>query len=116
VADHLLVKRKTIHSWLALYKVGGTAHLLDTGTRNKKSKIISKQIHEGLKEKLNDSQQALLGYWQAQQWVEQTYGIKVKYHQLRKYLIKHFKCKLKTGRKSHYKKDDKAAEAFLKTA
>ena len=116
VADHLLVERKTIHSWLALYKAGGTDRLLDTGTRDKKSKIISTEIHQGLEEKLHEDSNALLGYWQAKLWVKQTYGVDIKYHWLRKYVIKHFKCKLKQPRKSHYKKDDKAAAAFLKTA
>ncbi len=32
-----------------------------------------------------------------------------------RYLIQHFKTKLKVPRKSHYKKDDKAVDAFLKT-
>lgn len=116
VADHLLVKRKTIHSWLALYKDGGIQGLLDTGSRNKKSKTISAEIHKGLEAKLQDDKDALLGYWQVQLWVKQTYGVDISYHWLRKYVIKYFKCKLKQPRKSHYKKDDEAATAFLKTA
>jgi len=116
VADHLFVNRKTIHTWLDLYKAGGIKELLPATSRNKKSKIITEEIHEGLRKKLNDGSNALLGYWQAHSWVEQTYGIEISYGWLREYLIKHFKSKLKTGRKSHYKKDDKVVEVFLKTA
>lgn len=33
----------------------------------------------------------------------------------RKYMIFHFKTKLKSQRKSHYKKDEQAIETFFKT-
>lgn len=116
VAYHLLVTRKTIHTWLELYKAGGIEQLLPATSRDKKSKLITAEIHEGLRKKLFDSEQAFLGYWQAHKWVKQTYGIEISYQWLREYLIKHFKSKLKTGRKSHYKKDEQAVEVFLKTA
>lgn len=66
--------------------------------------------------KVNSSTDPFLGYWDAQHWVNHTYGIEVKYHLLRHYLIQHFKTKLKSPRKSHYKKDVAAQEAFLKTS
>jgi transposase len=56
-----------------------------------------------------------LGYWDAQNWVEQEYGVVVKYQRIREYLIQHFKTKPKTPSKSHYKKDVEAEKAFLKT-
>ncbi|MGY0408373.1 MAG: hypothetical protein ACWIPJ_08480 [Polaribacter sp.] len=40
----------------------------------------------------------------------------MKYNTLRTYLIRHFKTKIKVPRKSHYKKDDQAIEAFFKTS
>ena len=42
--------------------------------------------------------------------------VAVKYHWLSAYMIKCFKTKLKSPRKSHYKKDDQAVKAFLKTS
>lgn len=83
--------------------------------KNKKSKIITPEIHKGLEERLNSSEKGFLGYWEAQQWVSNQHGVQVKYHWLRQYLIKHFKTKLKSPRKSHYKKDYQAVDAFLKT-
>ena len=81
-----------------------------------KASIISKEIHKKLSDKLNDSANPLKGYWEAQQWVRDNFGLEIKYNTLRTYLIRHFKTKIKTPRKSHYKKDDQAIEAFLKTS
>ncbi|MCL5126869.1 hypothetical protein [Algibacter sp. L4_22] len=86
-----------------------------TDKPKKKSKIITKEIHDGLSKRLNSNAHGFLGYWDAQQWVLSQYNVDVKYHLLRQYLIKHFKTKLKSPRKSHYKKDDQAVNTFLKT-
>ena len=39
----------------------------------------------------------------------------ISYTTLRNYMITNFKTKLKSPRKSHYKKDEQAIEAFKKT-
>ena len=65
---------------------------------------------------VNSSDNPFLGYWEAQQWVVEQYGVEVKYQRIREYLIHHFKTKLKVPRKSHYKKDNEAEKAFLKTS
>ena len=83
---------------------------------NRPSKIITTEIHDALNTKVNSSDVPLLGYWEAQQWIEEEFGVKIKYHWLRKYLITHFGTKLKSPRKSHHIKDDQAVEAFKKTA
>lgn len=61
-----------------------------------KSRIITSEIHQGLKESVNSSMTPFLGYWEAKSWVYEQYGVDVKYHLLRHYLIQHFKTKLKT--------------------
>jgi len=101
---------------LTQYRKSGVSGIIIKPTRNKKSKIITPAIHQGLKEKLEDSNNPLHGYWDAQNWVLKEFGVQVQYHWLRQYLIKHFKTKLKTPRKSHYKKDEQAINAFLKTS
>ena len=83
--------------------------------KNKTSKIITPSIHKGLSQRVKDPHNPFLGYWDAQNWVKQEYGVDIKYQRIREYLIQHFKTKPKTPRKSHYKKDDKAEKAFLKT-
>lgn len=115
LADYLGVCRQTLVGWLTKYRKSGVSSIVIKPTRNKKSKIITSNIHQGLKKKLEDSNNPLRGYWDAQNWVFTEFGIEIQYHWLRQYLIKHFKTKLKTPRKSHYKKDEQAIDAFLKT-
>ena len=115
LANYLGVHIRTQERWIAKYKSQGVLFMLKDEPRIRKSKIITQQIHQGLAARVNSSENPFLGYWDAQDWVYQQYGVQVKYHWLRKYLIKHFKTKLKSPRKSHYKKDEQAIEAFLKT-
>lgn len=115
-AEYLGISLKTIDRWLRVYRNDGIKSLTSAMTRNKPSKLISPQVHHALKEKLEDSKSPLLGYWQARQWLMETHQVDINYHWLRKYLIKHFKTKLKSPRKSHLNKDPQAKEAFFKTA
>ena len=115
LADYLLIDRRTLSGWLKKYKENGIQGILLKPTRNKPSRLISLELHEALSVKVKDSQNPLLGYWDAQRWIMDNFNVDIQYHWLRVYLIKHFKTKLKSPRKSHYKKDDKAVEAFLKT-
>lgn len=115
LADYLSIDRRTLSGWIKKYKENGIEGILLKPTRNKPSKLISLELHEALSVKVKNSLDPLLGYWDAQRWVMENFNIDIQYHWLRVYLIKHFKTKLKSPRKSHYKKDDKAVDAFLKT-
>jgi len=84
--------------------------------RGKPNSSITPEIHNALEQKLNDSLNPLKGYWHAIFWLNETMNVNVTYQALRNYMIKHFKTKLKVPRKSHYKKDEQAIEAFFKTA
>lgn len=110
LADYLEVCRQTLVGWLTKYRKLGISGIVIKPTRNKQSKIITPEIHQGLKEKLENSNNPLPGYWDVVDWVYQEYGVEIKYHWLRQYLIKHFKTKLKSPRKSHHKKDQEAVK------
>lgn len=97
------------------YNSGGIEGLLNDAPNLKKSKIITEEIHQGLSKRVTSSDNPFLGYWESKDWVLSEYGVEITYHWIRAYLIKHFKTKLKTPRKSHYKKDSQAIDAFLKT-
>lgn len=114
LAESLAISRQSLVRWLSLYRKAGIQGILLEPSRNKPSKIITPEIHQGLLEKVQEATSPLLGYLDAQRWVEEKYGVKVKYHWLRVYMIKHFKTKLKVPRKSHIKKDEKAITTFLK--
>jgi transposase len=115
LADYLLVHIRTLERWVNDYRHGGVAQMLIDKPKNKQSKIITPAIHEGLEQRVNDPHNPFLGYWDAQIWIKQEYDVDVKYQRIREYLNQHFKTKLKTPRKSHYKKDEEAEKAFLKT-
>jgi transposase len=106
---------RTLERWLVAYRDGGVEMLLKDKPKNKTSKIITPKMHKGLSQRVHDPNNPFLGYWDAQDWVKQEYGVDVKYQRIREYLIQHFKTKPKTPRKSHYKKDVETEEAFLKT-
>lgn len=115
LANYLGVSTRSQERWAIKYQQGGIDGLLSDKARHIKSRIITKEIHQGLEKRVNSSDDPFLGYWDAVDWVNSQYGVSVSYHLLRYHLIKHFKTKLKSPRKSHYKKDDQAVTAFLKT-
>ena len=115
IAIHLGVDYATVKRWLKQYKEEGLESLIMLKSGGKRRSIINSEVHHSLARKLNDSEEPLLGYWDAVFWVKQKHGLEIKYNTLRTYLIRHFKTKLKSPRKSHYKKDEQAIEAFFKT-
>lgn len=115
ISYYLGVHIRTLERWLNNYKSGGINNMLIDKPKKRASKIITSEIHHGLLEKVNDAHNPFLGYWDAQNWVKEQYNVNVKYQRIREYLIQHFKTKLKAPRKSHYKKEEHAEKAFLKT-
>ena len=115
LTEYLGINSRTGERWAQKYITTGITGLLSDAPKNIKSRIVTSEIHQGLSKRVNSSENPFLGYWDAVQWVEQEYNVEIQYHNLRRYLIQHFKTKLKTPRKSHYKKNDKAVDAFLKT-
>jgi len=116
LAEHLGVGIASMNRWVKTYKEEGLEEMLKISSGGNRKSIIDAEIHEGLKNKVNDSENPLMGYYDAVNWVRETYGQQIKYTTLRSHLKRHFKTKLKSPRKSHYKKDEQATEAFLKTA
>lgn len=116
LANHIGVTLRSIEKWIVQYHEFGIEDLLEVKPSRRGSKIITPQIHQGLKSKVHNEKEPLRGYWEAQQWVKDEYGIEVNYHRIREYLIKHFKTKVKRPRKSHIEKDPNGQETFFKTA
>jgi len=115
VADNVLVSLRTLERWIDTYKAEGLESLLTNKPKPKQSKFITPIIHKELSRRVNDPHNPFLGYYDAKEWVKNEFGVEVQYNQIRRYLINHFKTKLKSPRKSHYKKDPEAENAFLKT-
>ena len=116
LAEFLDIDYATLKRWFKKYKVNGINSLLKLESGGNYKGVISKELHLSLEQKLNDSNNPLLGYWHAVQWVKDTHNQDIHYQTLRGYLIRHFQSKKKHPRKSHYKKDEQALEVFKKTS
>lgn len=115
IANHLCIGFSTLKEWYRDYSVNGIDSFLKVKAKGKPKSLIPIEVHKALEIKLNDSENPLLGYWDAVLWVKNNHQLEIKYTTLRKYMITNFGTKLKSPRKSHYKKDDQAIEAFFKT-
>jgi len=116
LASELKVNVTTIRRWLNKYKNEGILLFLKKDTRNRSSSIITAEIHEGLKKRLEDPENSFNGFWDAQQWVKQTYGVEVNYKSLWSHITQKLNGRLKIPRKSNIKKDSEASVEFFKTA
>jgi transposase len=116
LANHLGTHIRSLEKWLVQYDTNGIEDLVKIKPKRKGSRIITAQIHEGLRQSVNDAKKPFMGYWDAKHWVKEQYEVEVSYHRIREYLIKHFKTKVKRPRKSHIQKDPQAEEAFFKTS
>jgi transposase len=114
LSEYLNVNESTIYRWSKTYKESGLKQLMHIPLGGKRREVVTSLIHKGLKDKLADSENALLGYNDAVNWVEKNYSIRLKYNTLRTYMKRHFGTKLKVPRKSHYKKDEQAIKVFKK--
>ena len=115
LAQFIGVNSKTLYKWTDKYKEGGLTELLKISGGGKRRESIPASIHKKIEKKLQDSTAPLQGYTDAVQWIEQEFGYEIKYHTLRAFMKRNFGTKLKTPRKSHYKKDEVAFESFKKT-
>lgn len=115
LADYLGIGIATLDRWTKVYKESGLDPMLTISNGGARRNSVPTEVHEGLARKVYDPSNPFLGYSDAVSWVARNYGIVIQYNTLRTYLIRHFKTKLKTPRKSHYKKDGQAIEAFKKT-
>ena len=115
LATHLGIGIASLDRWTRVYKESGLNSMLTISNGGVRRNSVPEEVHNALEEKVHDSTDPFLGYWDAVLWVKSKYDIDLKYNTLRTYLIRNFKTKLKSPRKSHYKKDEQAIEAFKKT-
>tara|TARA_B110000881_G_C18272612_1_gene363497 strand:- start:92 stop:586 length:495 start_codon:yes stop_codon:yes gene_type:complete len=115
-ANFLGVNITTLNKWTDKYRESGLEGILSMNSGGKRRETVPSSIHKAIKDKLNDSSAPLQGYNDAVLWIKQEFGYELKYHTVRAFMIRNFGSKLKTPRKSHYKKDEVAFEAFKKTS
>ena len=109
------VSGQSIQTWRTLYRKGGLEWLLSDGRGGFKPAAIPPAIKAKLEKRLSSPTEGFTSYGEVQQWLEDTFGIEIKYSALYQFLKRNFKVKLKVARKSHVHKDP-AAEAVFKNA
>jgi len=115
LASHLGYNVRSMELWLKVYKEDGIkAMLIGFKPRKARKRIISKEVHEGLSDKLHNSYEGFQSYVEAVEWVKDNYGVCYPYSTLRDYMIDVFGTKIKQPRKSHIKKNPEAQADFLK--
>lgn len=114
IAQYLGIGKRTLETWLTIYKTEGLDGIIRVKSRRKGSSIITKEIHTALQQRVESKEASFLGYWDAHRWVQEEFDIKISYYWLRQYLISRFGTKVKSTRKLHMKKDEQAVAFFKK--
>jgi len=115
LASDIGISVSTLRRWLNRYRLVGIDQYLKKDTRSSSSRVITPEIHEGLKARLNDPENPFNGFWDAQNWIKEMYGVEVNYKSLWSHITEKLNGSLKIPRKSNIKKNPQAKEAFLKT-
>lgn len=116
LAGKLGYSRKTVYNWLRLYEQKGIEGYLHVSSRGKRSDKLSDATKAALGKKLSDPHSTITSYVELRAWVAIHCQQEVGYHVIYNYCRSKLKSRLKVARKSHYKKDQKAVEAFKKTS
>lgn len=115
LASKLGFTEKTIREWLKLYESEGISSLIAVRVGGNRDSTLPKKVLVFIESQLNNLETTITSYVELQQLIQDTFGEIVNYKTLNGYCNRVFKSKLKVSRKSHYKQDDKAIEAFKKT-
>jgi len=115
LASHLGYNIRSMEMWLKDYREKGLEGLLiPLKEKQKRTRHVSQEVHQGLEKRLNDPRLGFRSYVEALQWVNSTYKTSLQYATLRNYMIDFFGTKIKQPRKSHINKSEEAKADFLK--
>jgi len=112
-AQMLLVHRTTVSRWLDAYERGGLGRLLHIKTKPNHPLSLPLHVLHTLKRKLRN-RRGFDSYKSIQRWLKKRYSICIPYSTLHGIVRYGLKAKLKVGRKSHVKKNEKEGVAFKK--
>jgi transposase len=114
IANKLGFTEKTIRTWLNLYTNEGLVNYMKVNFKSNVEKKISKELSDSIFAELNNKETTITSYVELLAIIEEKYNIVLPYTTLYSHCRRKYKSVLKVARKSHYKKDDKAVEAFKK--
>lgn len=107
--------RNTVQTWLSKYREGGVAAMLEIKKSPGGVRSIPQWAEDALARRLQDQHHGFKSYYEVQQWLAETLGVKAKYHAV--YQMTHYrlKAKLKVARPRHYKQNNQQLQVFKKT-
>jgi transposase len=114
LGDALGVSSNTIQTWRKRYAGGGLSELLKDERGGKKKAQITAAIHKQIEKRLNNPKEGFRSFKEAQQWINEKFGLSMEYHAVNKYLKRKFLVKPKVARKSHIDKNPAAIAVFKK--
>jgi transposase len=116
IASGMGINHNTANSWRLKYEKGGIAALLKYDKKCFKKPMITPQVHQAIKEKLNQYNNPFTSFTELTQWIDKNFIPHINYHTVNKYTKRHFGAKLKTARKSHIKKNEQQVDDFKKNS
>jgi len=116
VAEKTGVNHNSIQSWRTAYIKGGIKHLLAHKMVGYKTSVITGEQKKALEAQLNKPDNGIVGFVELLAWFNQKFCTDVNYYTFHGYVVREFKAKIKTARKTHINKNEAAVEAFKKTS
>lgn len=112
VAELLGVHRITVGKWLHTYQTGGIDALLERRYPPGRKPLLSEEQLNTLYQRLQ-TPEGFSNYTEIQQYIENTLGVKMGYKAVYALVHDKWNAKRKVPRKSHQKKNEAEAEAFV---
>jgi transposase len=116
MAEKIGVNHNSIQTWRTAYINGGINQMLNHEMTGYKPSVITAEQEKALQEHLNKPDNGIVGFVELLAWFNHKFNTNINYYTFHGYVVRKFKAKIKTARKSHIKKDKAQGEAFKKTS
>jgi transposase len=114
VATLLAVHRHTVARWLESYAAAGLEALLTLKTHPNRPPALAPAVKQALAKQLARPE-GFRTYLEAQAWLQERWGVAIKYKTLHRIIHYEFGAKLKVARPSHVKKTRPPARPSRRT-
>lgn len=116
VADETGVDQNSVQTWRSLYIAGGIKMLMSHSNTGYKPSKVTQEQEQALSEQLNNPHNGMVGFIELLDWFNTNFKTSLNYKTFHGFVVRKFKAKIKTARKSHVNKDAQAVEDFKKTS
>ena len=94
---------------------GGMLLLLSHSKKSNRKSVFTKEQEQAIQVQINDPKNGFVGFDEFLQWFNTAHDTTVNYKTSHGFIVRKFKVKVKTARKSHVKKNIEALESLKKT-